>query len=716
MAFTALKHWGVFELSSAQKETVSGGLELRNLHLAPEYRTGQSDMVQDFYLPCLSQSAQYDRAVGYFRSTIFHLIHAEMSDFALRGGRVRIICSPDLTVDDIEAIEKGYATRDSKISMSLENEIAQMMNDSGLLDRTRALATLVAHHIVDIKIAVRPGSMGMYHDKLGIFSDTHQNAVSFRGSANETWNAWHEYGNYESIEVFCSWRGTGDAERLKNHQKYFDDLWNGRVAAIEIYDFPTAAKKKICAVAESDIESIDWQKFKQSKPKPTPERKPFQHQTDAISNWIANGCRGILEHATGSGKTVTAMIAIKDHVLSGEPAIVLVPSKLLLRQWAKELHDEIPQATLLKAGDGNVKWKKGRLLKDFTVDDKSLKPRIVLATNQTASSEDFIRKVEAGPHLMIVADECHQTGSPENSAVYQVSAGKRLGLSATPIRYGDPEGTARMFDYFGGVVQPVFTLDDAIRTGRLVEYEYHPHEINLTAEEAAEWKDLSEKIKKEAARSSRDKNGKPVLSDFAKMLLIRRSRVAKKAINKERLAIRILEEEYEEGEKWLVYCEDKTQLGSIFQQLKAKGMHVNEYHTSMDSDMDATLDWFRKQGGILVSIRCLDEGVDIPDISHALVLASSQNPRQFIQRRGRVLRKAPGKTLAVLHDAIVVPVDMENESEQMALVKSEFCRAIEFANGALNKSAAANLRRIAIELGLDIETIANSGTEEAADD
>ncbi len=182
------------------------------------------------------------------------------------------------------------------------------------------------------------------------------------------------------------------------------------------------------------------------------------------------------------------------------------------------------------------------------------------------------------------------------------------------------------------------------------------------------------------------------------------------------LAERILRDEYQEGEKWLVYCEDKTQLGEVLERIKALKLHVNEYHTSMESDMDATLAWYRKHGGILVSIRCLDEGVDIPDISHALILASSQNPRQFIQRRGRVLRRSPGKHFAVLHDAIVVPVDAENESDQMPLVKSEFCRAIEFAEGAINKSSSIELMRIAEDLGLDINDLSNKGQEEEQND
>lgn len=690
-------------------------LQLQQLAVSAEYRTGQSDMLNDFYAPCLGKAIAYDRAVGFFRSTIFHIIHEDIAQFALRGGKIRIVCSPNLSESDIKAMEEGYSSREERISMALGEEIDNLLIEESLQDRTAALATLIALNILDIKIAIRPGSLGMYHEKLGIFTDQDNNSVSFKGSANETWNGWHEHGNYESIEVFCSWNSS-DADRVKNHVKYFEELWSGTASSIDTFDFPTAARKKLCKVAKNEIEDVDWKKFRKEKKTKDSERKPFEHQSKAIANWIANNFRGILEHATGSGKTFTAITALKDHVLSGNPAIVLVPSKLLLRQWAKELKEEIPEATLLKAGDGNTKWKKGRLLKNFTINDPKLMPRMVLSTMQTASSDEFINQVVGGSHLMIVADECHQTGSQENSSVYDINAGKRLGLSATPVRYGDPEGTAKMLDYFGGIVEPVFSLDDAIRSGRLVEYEYYPHEVHLIAEEADEWKEISEKISRDVARSSRDKEGKPMISDFTKMLLIKRARIAKKAKGKERLAVNILQSEYKEGDKWLVYCEDKTQLESILQQLREKNLHVNEYHTSMESDMDATLDWFKKHGGILVSIRCLDEGVDIPDISHALVLASSQNPRQFIQRRGRVLRKAPGKMKAVLHDAVVVPVDMENESEQMALVKSEFCRAIEFAEGALNKSASTHLQKIAVELGLDIETLANKGIEEANDD
>jgi superfamily II DNA or RNA helicase len=136
----------------------------------------------------------------------------------------------------------------------------------------------------------------------------------------------------------------------------------------------------------------------------------------------------------------------------------------------------------------------------------------------------------------------------------------------------------------------------------------------------------------------------------------------------------------------------------------------------MEGDRHATLEWFKTFGGLLVSIRCLDEGVDIPAISHALILASSQNPRQFIQRRGRVLRKFPGKDYAVIHDAIVVPVSLELEPEQTSLLKAEMLRSIEFANNALNKSAGAELREIATNLGFNPDTLTDAGIEEGGED
>lgn len=694
------------ELSRAV--TDMGGLT--RLALKSEYRTGQSHMIDDFYVPCFREAQTYDRAVGFFRSSIFLLINEEIPDFAKRGGRIRLVCSPSLTEKDVEALAKGYDQKEKVLKDCLMAELDELFGRSDLHDRTQALATLIALGVLDVKIAFRPEAMGMYHEKLGIFKDNKGGAVSFKGSSNETWNGWHENGNYESIEVFCSWQNFADKQRLQRHTEYFEQLWTSKAEGITTFSFPEAARQKLCKIAQDDLDKIDWKKF---KPKVKVQcRTPFGHQVEAIQNWKLAGFRGILEHATGSGKTFTAILALREHVHSGQPVLVLVPSKLLLRQWVKELKTEIPEAIILPAGDGNVRWKQGSILEDFTASDTSQKPRVIVSTMQTAASDLFLTKLRQGDHLMIVADEVHQTGSPENSKIYTVRAGKRLGLSATPIRYGDPDGTQRMLDYFGGIVEPKFTLMDAINSGRLVKYEYYPHAINLNATEADEWRTLSNQISVEVARSPKDAGGNRKLSERARMLLIKRSRIAKKANAKISLVERVFKAEYQEGEKWLVYCEDKDQLAEVLETIKALKLHVNEYHTSMSSDMDATLAWYRKHGGILVSIRCLDEGVDIPDITHALILASSQNPRQFIQRRGRVLRTADLKFKAVLHDAIVVPIDIDGEPEQAALVKSEFCRAIEFANGALNKSSSAALKVLAIDMNLNVDELSNLGTED----
>jgi superfamily II DNA or RNA helicase len=146
--------------------------------------------------------------------------------------------------------------------------------------------------------------------------------------------------------------------------------------------------------------------------------------------------------------------------------------------------------------------------------------------------------------------------------------------------------------------------------------------------------------------------------------------------------------------------------------LASVGLHPMEYHSSMCGDRQSALEWFMTVGGILVSIKCLDEGIDIPMVDHALILASSQNPRQFIQRRGRVLRKTKGKSIAVIYDAIVVPLSLEDEPDQYALLKSELLRAIEFANSALNLSAGVELRGIAARLGFDPDTLVDDGIEE----
>ena len=684
--------------------------DLSALELSSHYRTGERDPVYGFYKLCLDSAVTYNRAVGYFRSSIFAIIGQPFLDFARRGGKARFICSPSITEEDAQAIASGYVQRNDVVEQAMSRDIDALLSDPAAGHGAKLLATFIKFGALDIKVAIRSGGNGIYHEKIGVFDDGKGHQVSFLGSANETWSAWHADGNHESIEVFRSWL-LADECRVKSHQKIFDQLWKGETPGVDTIDFPEAQHRKLLTVAAPGLDDpeIDPPHVTGSR-----RRRLLPHQATAIELWEKAGRRGVFEHATGSGKTFTAIEVIKKHLAKGEPTIVLVPSQLLHEQWKREILEEIPDAAVLMAGGGHVKWKKRGGLRSHTSPGLGMNT-VVVATMQTASTDAFINGIAQGDHLLIVADEIHQIGSPKNSLALAIRSGASLGLSATPIRYGDPEGTPRIFDRFGPVIPPAITLQDAIAAGRLVNYEYFPHAVNLSDDESALWKKITKQISFELAKAKK-KDGSGGLTDKAKMLLIQRSRIAKKARVKTGLATGVIKKEYQEGQSWLVYCEDSDQLDEMLSKLRDAGLKPLEYHSNMSGDRVEALNWFKKYGGVLVSIKCLDEGVDIPAVSHAFILASSQNPRQFIQRRGRVLRKSTGKDLAVIHDAIVVPVDPQSEGEQISLLKAELLRALEFADSSLNRGAGADLRRIAIEMGIDPSREGEAAIEEDSEE
>lgn len=671
-----------------------------------QYRTGERDPVGGFYLPCLSASVDYSRAAGYFRSSVLSIIGHPLFEFARRGGHMRLVCSPSLTEADVQALSNGYKERDGAIENSIGRDLDELLGTGNFGDTGKILAVFIKTGALEVRLAFRAGFNGIYHEKLGIFRDKEGEQVSFLGSANETWNAWHPTGNHESIEVFRTWVSTSEADRVQNHRNHFERLWEGQVSGIETVSFPAAQTRRLIEFAGTDtLHSVSAMQQPLNGP-----RTPLPFQMAAVNAWQSAGSRGILQHATGSGKTITALEALRRHLKVG-PAVVLVPSQLLLDQWKGEIAADLPEAVVLLAGAGNVRWKDGLRLRAHTHPGVQT-PRIVLATMQTAASDRFLSGVSGGDHLLLVADEVHQIGSAFNSRAMSIASGSTLGLSATPERYGDPEGTTKIFGRFGPIVEPIISLQDAIRQKRLVEYEYFPHTINLTEAEALEWRSLTREIGLELARTKRPNVSQVEFSQRAKMLLIQRSRIAKKAAAKPGRASQVISRNYEPGQRWLVYCEDLDQVAETRRALHETGLSATEYHTAMPGDRAGTLDWFRTYGGILVAIRCLDEGVDIPAITHAMILASSQNPRQFIQRRGRVLRKAPGKNIAVIHDVIVAPVEgAEGDDHQAPLLKAELARAIEFAGSAINADAAAEIRSLALRSGIESQ-LAGFGIED----
>jgi superfamily II DNA or RNA helicase len=712
------------ETAGAASERPVASEGLRTLNLSLQYHSSFNDLVSQFYLPCLMRSCSYDRAAGFFRSSILHLVGDGLVSLTLSGGRIRLVCSPDLARSDAEAISMGYEHRSSLVESSILSAISGLAADASTKQVLVALATLVSLGSMDIKLAVPSAGGGLYHEKLGIFSDMLGDSVSFRGSANETVSAWAYWMNVESFEVFCSWGSGSDSLRVIQHKDYFERLWNDSVPHIKVIDFPEASKRELVRYSLTDIDLIDLAALRDAGNR----RRPFPHQVLALESWRNQDCEGILDHATGSGKTYTALLAIKEHARSGMPTLIIVPNKILLDQWYREVMNEMPDAVILRASGEDSDWKQPARLRAFLGSNSDLPSRLVIGTYESARSSFFLSIASQAKGLLLVADEVHRSGSLENRRIFQIVSAKRLGLSATPTRFGDPEGSKAIMEYFGEVLKPPFGLADAISAGRLVRYYYYPHLVNLSPEEYEDWKALTKKVSRRAAIIGSMRNTEGYRDESMLLLLVQRARIAKKASAKVGLASAILKEHYSDGQRWLIYCDDLTQLRKIRQRIELDlGIEPLEYHYEMLGDRRATLDWFARQGGVILSVRCLDEGVDIPDATHALILASSQNSREFIQRRGRVLRvtNSGEKPFAVIHDAVVVPASIDEHEELDALLKAEIARVLEFSKTSENPAADLMIGELAALLGVHPEDLVraelqvitgedrNAGIEEA---
>lgn len=431
------------------------------------------------------------------------------------------------------------------------------------------------------------------------------------------------------------------------------------------------------------------------------------HQAEVLESWKAAGYRGVVSHATGSGKTITAIHALRISSKATNVALVLVPSRLLLRQWEKELAKYGPSdSRILLCGDGNVQWRAPGALEAWT--DASGPFRIVLATMATAVKEEFISRVQQGQHLLLVADEAHRLGAEQAKGALNLHTGRALALSATPERAGDPEGTKRVMSFFGQKLSPVYGINDAIRDGVLTPYYYDPSVVELDEEEQLEWDRYSARIARIASKAEARVSD----ADHLKKLLMKRAQIAKQAAAKVPEAVRIIAREYKDDQRWIVYCDSIQQVEEIQDALRSTGIDAYVYHSKMDGDKEATLDYFAAVGGVVVSIRCLDEGVDIPAASHALILASSRNPREFIQRRGRVLRRFPGKEMAHIFDLLVAPnsgaILQPGSAGPLA---AEIVRAAEFGEHALNRGTVRKVESIAVLYGLRYDEIRGIGFE-----
>jgi DNA phosphorothioation system restriction enzyme len=693
-------------------------VSLKDLNLLQRYRTGRHNLLRDFYVPCLGKSLAYDRAVGFFSSSSLASAAQGLTAFIQAGGEMRLVASPHLSAADIEAIETGLRQRDRVIADALTRALDQ---DFAAIarDRLACLAWLLAQGRLGIKIAVVKDlqNAGIYHEKLGIFLDADGNRVVFGGSANESDRAYRR--NFECIDVFRSWR-LGDDERIDEKVADFDDLWGNQTPELEVMAFPEAAKRKLLercpdyppgvsqeldAAQQAGTIAGDYRTVLGVPMLPN-SITLRNYQQKALENWFANQGRGTLKMATGSGKTITALAIAaalyqkcKAQNKPLQALLIICPYRHLVTQWATESRKFGLQPIL--AFDKVQTWQ-GELQSQLMDLSLGSQPFVtVITTNATLMRGTLQSQLPFFPQwTLVIGDEAHNLGAQRlEQSLPDNQPPLRLALSATPERYFDELGTDKLWAYFGPVLQPEFTLKDAIAAGALTPYTYHPLLIELTEAEIEAYAELTAKI----GRMLFLKDRAPADQERLTALLVKRARLVGAAANKLN-ALRSLMATRQRTRHTLFYCGDGSveddvsqeslrQLEAVTRLLQDEiGYRVQPY--TAETRMDERDEWrYQFESGILqglVAIRCLDEGVDIPAIQTAVILASSSNPRQFVQRRGRILRRSPGKERAELFDMIVVPPDLDGNLYEVErkLLKSELKRFAEFADLALNRAQA----------------------------
>lgn len=693
----------------------------RKLELRTNYSSEADDLYRDFFLPTLSEAVTYRRAVGFFSLSVLLNVPAAMSCIVNNGGRIELIFGKLVSAEDFEAIREGMKPKWKLDELPRFDEILTERPGSLLEYRVRLLAWLFTAGRLEMKIALRP--QGMFHQKIGLLEDKFGDRISFSGSMNETISALDPRFNSEEVTVFQSWN-EGQKEYVDSHSRSFDRLWSGDTgSSTAIFPVPEAISDGLNLVAErfpappsKDEEEKKVKEFLLARSgsffsHPTVpyeiQGTPFamrSHQLEALRAWSANGYNGILELATGAGKTITAIYAATKtaEVNKGIVLIVAVPYTDLADQWCQELRNFNIQP--LRCYGSRDEWEPSfqSYLKRNRHDQSEFFAIVVV--NKTLKSDAFQRcaKQLDANRIFFIGDECHHHGGRGYTEKMLTGARFRIGLSATPFHYLDEEANQRLKGVYDCSVYQ-YSLADAVRDKVLTPYEYIPVPVELTESESLHYIDLSDQIARAFATSQKDFSGPS--GEKLKALLMRRARVVGAAENKMVELDRICRDRPVHSHS-LFYCSDGRTLVddddegdheadpvlvkqryAVAQLLMAKGLRVSPFTSDENKGQRREILRQFKEGQVsaLVAIRCLDEGIDVPACRTAYLIASSRNPRQFIQRRGRILRRSPGKESALIYDFVVVLPEGHSTKLDASVdfLRAELARVADFARNSL---------------------------------
>lgn len=679
---------------------------LRHLELLSVYDSAEYNLVHDLIVPLLQNSIVYFRGVGYFTSGWLRAASEGMSTLVENGGHAKVIISPILEKNDWEAFQVGLTAQQDEVLKKVLSRNIDNLAESLEKNTLNTLAWMIADGLLEFRFAVPRTEFagGDYHDKVAVFQDIDGDQVAFHGSFNDSTKGML---NGEAFSVFVSWNEVQAVYVERHHQRLLS-LWGGTNAQFNTFTIPEAVKQQFIKLRNTDERPYKFTKEESEplevtvvSPSCPIDLRPYQEM--AIQHWLDNNCQGVFEMATGTGKTFTALAAATNRfsVLKKISLVILVPYLHLLEQWAQHCKKFGFQPILCSGSHEN--WH-GKVIS--RIQDKNAgfcNHLCLIAVHRTGSMERFLRSAAnlKSEDLMIVADEVHALGAPELQRAFLPNAKMRLGLSATPRRWFDAVGTESIFNYFGKTCFD-YPLNDAIGTF-LTPYEYHPVLCKLEPDEVEQYGALTAKICFLYAQAGLLE---VETQERLRRLLLERARIVWNARIKVPELLRLISElrlaSIEHGNELrgiLVYCAPGSHR-EILMALSRLGLRCHEFvHSVSLSERQRLIQQFAEGDiQVLVAIKCLDEGVDIPSVQTAFLMASTTNPREFIQRRGRILRTYPGKTRAHIYDFVVIPPDECISSQRdlgASILRREMPRFAEFSSSAINEFASrVNIRKV----------------------
>lgn len=677
-------------------------MSFKDLTIEKSYETGEdrSLLLENFYVPMLEQATQYYRIAGYFSSSSLVVASKGIEGLIQNGGTMRLLISPRISENDLRILKLNEG---NALSENMDMFEAFQTRDFKELDNLQALSWLLANKRLEIKIVVDEQSgNSIFHQKIGIGYDEAGNMLSFSGSINETAQAWLD--NIEEFKTFKSWE-PGQIDYLIGDLQKFNAYWNDEKQNIaRVYDLPTSIENKIIEVAPRDVADLSIMKrYQEKKKKEIDDISLFAHQREAVKMWEENNYCLLMEMATGTGKTRTAigcMLKLKKKC-ENFAVIVATPQNTLSRQWKKDIEGLDIHFDIEKIVDGgNQRWKSDLEIALLDLNSGMYNNAILYTTHDTVSSSrfvDIINRNAGCTNIMFICDEVHAIGSGHQREALLDKYKYRVGLSATPERMFDEKGTGIIREYFGGKSYE-FTIKDALgrinpMTGRpfLNPFYYHPVFVDLTDEEMNRYSKISKQIAVLMAQDDIDRE------DLDK-LMIKRANILKNAKLKDSVLEDIILQLNKNGDiKDTIIFETEKKIDSTLNMLSSHAItrcKITEEESAKkklgirgNTEREEYIEQFREgKVQVLVGIKCLDEGIDITTARTAILVASSTNPREYVQRVGRVIRPAPGKKESHIYDLIVNPTGGDS-----LILEKEARRAFQIAENAINKDEVRDI-------------------------